>query len=104
VFPRVFRFGLLLFVTPLFFGYFVQAFFVFVIGFSPFSFPAFPDFKFGLKALFVEAFFMFSFCEVCSTCATCWFDSCFPAMGRLCWRHTSSTCNGWHHGTAKRDE
>jgi len=36
VFPRVFRFGLLLFFTFLLFGYFVQAFFVLAIGFSPF--------------------------------------------------------------------
>jgi len=44
MFPRVFRFGLLLFVTFLFFGYFVQTFFVLAIRFGPCAFTAFMDF------------------------------------------------------------
>ena len=63
MFPRVFRFGLLLVVTFLFFGYFVQAFFVFAIRFGYFSFIAFVVFAFGLKALRIQAFVFFVFCD-----------------------------------------
>jgi hypothetical protein len=63
VFPRVFRFGLLLFFTFLLFGYFVQAFFVLAIRFAYFSFIAFVVFAFGLKALRIQAFAFFVFCD-----------------------------------------
>lgn len=63
MFPRIFRFGLLLFFTFLLFSYFVQAFFVLAIRFGYFSFIAFVVFAFGLKALRIQAFVFFVFCD-----------------------------------------